>query len=143
MAEERGRHVAHDDAPLRRAGKARRLYKVLFAQRQKAPAHYPRQPGPANQRKDDCDGEINPRHRPILGNRRTQSQPKRDAGHGANKLDNALDRDVGRAAVVAGDSTNQNAQNEADDHPDQPDRGGDPCSRQQAGQHVATQPVRA
>ena len=30
--------------PIRGAGKARRLHKVLFTQRQKAPAHDPRQP---------------------------------------------------------------------------------------------------
>src|ERR1700724_648524 len=62
---------------------------------------------------------------------------------GLDPLDAALDQDVGPAAVIAGDAANQDAEREADDDPDQPDRQRDPRAVDDARQQVAAEPVGA
>ena len=64
---------------------------VLLAQGQEAPAHHARQLGPAEQRDDDGDGEVDLQDRPVPRQRRGQAHPQRDRRDRAEDLDDPLD----------------------------------------------------
>ena len=87
---------------------------VLLAQRQEPAAHDAGQLGPADQRDDDRDGEVDLDHRPVVRQRGGQPHPQRDGRDRAEDLDDALDDGVEDAAVVAGDAAEQHAQDQAD-----------------------------
>ena len=118
-----------DNAPVSRAAQTRRQHEIFGAQRQKAPAHLPPQPGPADDREDDRDAEITPLLRPVTGQRRAQRHPQRQGGDRADKLDHALDDVINPTAIVAGDAAQHDAQAKAQEDGHQANGQRDPRHR--------------
>src|SRR6266567_2547218 len=58
-------------------------------------------------------------------------------------LDPALDQHIRPATVIPGNAADQDAEGEADGHANQADRQRYPCAINDAGQHIATEPVGA
>src|SRR5690349_18747840 len=119
MADEGGRHVAEDDARFTSAIQAGGSDEILGAQRQEATAHDPGQARPADQRQYDGDAEIDPERRPVGGHGSREAKPQRRRRQRQDKLDRALDDVVDPAAVIAREAAEDDAENEAQGHPDQ------------------------
>ena len=122
VAVERRQHVAEDGLGAARPGELGGGHEVLVAQSQEPSAHHPRQAGPAEHRDDDGDREVDLQHAPVARQERRQPHPERDRGNRADDLDGALDHRIDHAAVESGDAAEQDAEEQAQRHPDQADR---------------------
>src|SRR3712207_7594726 len=60
-------------------------YTTLFRSGQEAPAHHPGQFGPAEQRDDDRQGEVDPHDAPVARERGGKPHPERDRGDRAQR----------------------------------------------------------
>ena len=135
--------MPEDQPRLARAVEARGGDEILAAQRVEAAAHFARKPGPAEQRDDQRDDEIDLQRRPGERDRRGEPEPERDRRHRGNHLDDALDDEIDPAAVEAGDASEDDAEQQADAHADEADRHGDARSVDQPAEQVAAELVGA
>ncbi len=115
----------------------------LLAQRQKPATHHAGEVGPADQRDDEGDGEIDLDHVPGAGQRGGQAHPERNGRHRPQDLDDALDDEVHPAAVEAGDAAQQHAQEQAQHHAGEADEERDARGHQDARIEVAAELVGA
>ena len=100
--------------------RAARMYWVSRA-RQDHAAHTARQAGPADDRQDHHDPEVDLVPVPLLGQRYRQEHPEGQGGYRLQHLDQTLHHKVNDAGEVARHRTQQNAEGETDDHPDPAD----------------------
>ena len=110
---------------------------VLLAQRQEAAAHDARQLGPAEDREDDGDGEIDLKTLPVARQRGGEPHPERDGRDRAEDLDDALDDGVDDAAEEARDAAEHDAEHQAEHHADEADRHRDLRREEKAREDVA------
>ena len=133
--------MLEDDLQLAGPRQPRGDHEVLVAHRQEFTAHHPRQSGPAHQREDDGDPEVDPQRRPVRRQGGAQRHPQRQLRHRHQHLDPPLHHDVDRAAVVPGQAAQQNADQKGQTHPDQADRQRDARPVEDAAEQVAPQIV--
>ena len=120
-----------------------RDHEILLAQGEEAAAHDARQLGPADQRDDERDGEIDLRDAPGVGQRGGQPHPQRNGRNRTHDLDQALDQRVDRAAIEARHAAEQDAQQQAEGDARQPDRQRNARRHDQARVEIAAELVGA
>ena len=116
---------------------------ILLADRQQLGPHRAGQPGPVEQAEDDGDAEIDDDRAPGHRQRRRQRHPERQFGERAQYLDRALGGIVDPAAVIARQTADHHAEDKADQDAEQTDGQRNPRTVDDAGQHVAPQPIGA
>src|ERR1700676_1311503 len=93
-----------DDARLSGAVEARGRDEILRTQRQESPAYHACKICPPIEGEDDGDTEIDPEGRPTGRERRGETKPERCRRQREDELDDALDRIVDPATVIARDA---------------------------------------
>ena len=90
------------DAPGAGADVARRQDVLSLAVREDHAAHHPCQAGPADERQDHNEAEVDLQRGPLLGQRGGEQDPQRQRRHRHDDLDHALHHQVHRPREVAG-----------------------------------------
>ncbi len=141
-------HLAAADQPSRDD-------EVLLAEREEPPPHDAGQLGPAEERDDDRDREVDLQDRPLARQRGGEAHPQRDGRDRAEDLDGPLDHGVDDSAVEPGEPAQDHAQHEAHQHARRGrwsarcacrtsagTRGRGPARRCREGRWSSTRPVR-
>src|SRR6266568_2482117 len=116
---ERGHHVAEDDPRLAATDELGRHDEILLLEGDESPPDDPGELGPADQRYDDRDGEVNLHNAPIGGKRSGQAHPEGNRRNRAQDLDDPLDDRIDRPAEIAGYAAQDDAQHQTQGHADQ------------------------
>ena len=135
--------MAEDDPHLAGAGELGRGDEVLLAHGEEPAAHDAGELGPADQRDDDGDREVDLGHAPGRRQSGGEPHPQRDGGDRAQDLDHALDDDVDPAAMQPGDAAQEDAQEQRQRHADKADGQRGAARQQQSRPDVPAQQVGA
>ena len=120
VAVERGQHVDEDDLQVVAPHQLGGGDEILRAQAEEAAAHDARQAGPADDREDDRDQQVILQLRPVSRQRRAQRHPQRQLRNRQQNLDGALHDVVDGTAQIAGDTADQDPQEELMATPNSP-----------------------
>ena len=143
MAGEAGQQMPADNPARAGAHQLRSRREILFPQGEQLGPHGTGQAGPVQQAEDQGNAEIDPQGRPGDRQRGGQRHPQRQHREGPQHFDDSLYDRIDPTAVISGQPADADAEEKADRDADKADGQRYPRTDRQAGEHVASHPVRS